>query len=211
MRCLNNKWNKIFSVAKKLFLKYWYENVSVDKIVKKSWVAKGTFYLYYKSKKELYSIINEDVEKCKNKFTKILLNDIDNSKERIMLKFLISIKYLLLINDYEIGIDDEENFTIDFVCDNKIEQISEMVKDMILNIFPQIEKELLMTITRFVMMFINFYKFKENYKTEEEFFREALRIAYIFYLWISNIKKEEIDNLNFKKLYNKVNNINFNF
>ena len=57
MKEKKNKGNKIFKEAEKLFEKYGYRKVSVDDIVRKAGVAKGTFYLYFKSKDELYNKI----------------------------------------------------------------------------------------------------------------------------------------------------------
>ena len=40
-----------------LFSKNWFKKVSIDKIVEKAWIAKWTFYLYFKNKDELYEEI----------------------------------------------------------------------------------------------------------------------------------------------------------
>lgn len=54
----------IFKNAIKLFEKYWPNKVSIDMIVQKSKVWKGTFYKYFENKEFLYKIILE--QKIKN-------------------------------------------------------------------------------------------------------------------------------------------------
>ena len=45
--------NEILDAAQELFLTQGYEKTSVDNIIKKVGVAKGTFYYYFKSKEDL--------------------------------------------------------------------------------------------------------------------------------------------------------------
>ena len=45
---------KIIQVATKVFASDGYENASVDMIVEKAGVAKGTFYYYFKTKDDLF-------------------------------------------------------------------------------------------------------------------------------------------------------------
>ena len=49
-----NKKLKIIQVATKIFASDGYENASVDAIVEKAGVAKGTFYYYFKTKDDLF-------------------------------------------------------------------------------------------------------------------------------------------------------------
>lgn len=51
-----NKKLKIIQVATKIFASDGYENASVDAIVEKAGVAKGTFYYYFKTKDDLFLI-----------------------------------------------------------------------------------------------------------------------------------------------------------
>ena len=50
----------LLKAAEKLFTKYGYRKVSIDEIVIAAGVAKGTFYLYFKNKDELYTQIIEN-------------------------------------------------------------------------------------------------------------------------------------------------------
>jgi AcrR family transcriptional regulator len=55
------KTNKnIFEAAKKLFIEHGIDNVSVDSIVEAAGVSKGTFYIHFKSKDTLASLLIND-------------------------------------------------------------------------------------------------------------------------------------------------------
>lgn len=66
-----NKRHRIQNAAVQLFQEQGVESTSVNEIVKRANVAKGTFYVYYKDKKELISQILTKQHGC-------LLNDILN-------------------------------------------------------------------------------------------------------------------------------------
>jgi len=52
--------NRIFQAASDLFLREDFERVTVDAIVEKAGVSKGTFYLYFESKDELIASLLSD-------------------------------------------------------------------------------------------------------------------------------------------------------
>ena len=52
--------NNIFEAAKRLFLEYGIDNVSVDSIVEEAGVSKGAFYVHFESKDALASLIIKD-------------------------------------------------------------------------------------------------------------------------------------------------------
>lgn len=55
--------NDIIDAAEQLFFTYGFENVSMDQIARESELAKGTLYLYFKSREDLhYSIVNRVLE-----------------------------------------------------------------------------------------------------------------------------------------------------
>lgn len=55
--------NNLIAVAERLFTKHGYDSVSVDRIVETAGLAKGTFYVHFKSKDELLiSLISDYVE-----------------------------------------------------------------------------------------------------------------------------------------------------
>jgi AcrR family transcriptional regulator len=55
-----NKKNIILLSAAKVFAKYGFEKATIDDIIKKAKIAKGTVYYYFKSKEEIFNaIVNE--------------------------------------------------------------------------------------------------------------------------------------------------------
>lgn len=62
----------IASAAKELFSTYGFKAVSMDKIAEKSGVAKGTLYLYFKDKEELFHyLLEEFIEEIRDIFREI--------------------------------------------------------------------------------------------------------------------------------------------
>lgn len=88
-----NKGDMIYNSWLKLFWKYWVKKVSVDMIVKDVWIAKGTFYLYYKNKEELYETIIDDILGCWWEFMQNLASRIDNVKERFYMYMVGSLGF----------------------------------------------------------------------------------------------------------------------
>ncbi len=83
----------IIESATDLFWKYWVKKVSVDMIVERAWVAKGTFYLYFKTKIELYKrIIDSNFEEAE-KIMKVLFQEFPDVKERLVNFLVWSIIY----------------------------------------------------------------------------------------------------------------------
>ena len=55
--------SSIIDAAQRLFYKYGFNNVSMDQIAREAELAKGTLYLYFKSREDLhYSIVNRVLE-----------------------------------------------------------------------------------------------------------------------------------------------------
>ena len=79
-----DKHKKIIATAEKLFFENNYEEVSMSKIAKEAGIAKGTLYLYFSSKKDLYfsvvvkaldiieDVIRKNVSKAKNGLEKVV-------------------------------------------------------------------------------------------------------------------------------------------
>lgn len=57
---------EILHAAEKLFKQYGYEKTPIDSIIKEAGIAKGTFYYYFKSKKD---ILDAMVEQARSKLT----------------------------------------------------------------------------------------------------------------------------------------------
>lgn len=84
--------NKVFETAVKLIKEKGYDNVTISEICKKAGVAKGTFYVHYKSKEDIvkesyYSDMSQFVlEQYKN----LILQDKNMGIKNKIEKFLIS-------------------------------------------------------------------------------------------------------------------------
>ncbi len=60
-----NRKQELIKLAYELFIKEGYDNVSVDEIIAKANIAKGTFYYYFKSKDEMLDQVVGDMTKRK--------------------------------------------------------------------------------------------------------------------------------------------------
>jgi len=90
---MENKEDLLISSAIKLFWMYWPKKTSIDEIVKNAWVAKGTFYLYFKNKEEIFKkIIDVEFGKSEIMMWKLFENFPD-IKERFVSYLVWSISY----------------------------------------------------------------------------------------------------------------------
>lgn len=100
--------NELLDIALELFLLKGYNATSVEDIIKGAKIAKGTFYHYFKSKKELLdALVNRVVENGRAVYKSILESTEINSIEKILMavraidqwkrtdKSLFMMKYLL--------------------------------------------------------------------------------------------------------------------
>ena len=66
----------ILSAARKMFFEKGFKNVTVDNIAKKAELSKGSIYLYFNSKEEIYThILLSDIEKFNKKSSHLFLQD----------------------------------------------------------------------------------------------------------------------------------------
>jgi AcrR family transcriptional regulator len=77
---------EIIEVAEKLFASEGYSKTSVETIISKAEIAKGTFYYYFKSKKELLSaIVNQTLSSLAEYFDAIANMDNISAAEKLKL------------------------------------------------------------------------------------------------------------------------------
>lgn len=88
------KQEKIFTTAESLFEKRGYKGVSIDDIVKKAGIAKGTFYLYYSSKDELFGHILLSYKKYADEKIKCIECNDPDVKHRLKKAFLGRLKFI---------------------------------------------------------------------------------------------------------------------
>ena len=112
----------IIQVSKELFATKGYHSTSVSDIINKAGIARGTFYLYFDSKRAVFeNIINSALIKIKNSVKPIDLNAVD--KEDILKQLRINLSHIItpLFNDKllaSIFVTQAEN--LDFEANLKI-------------------------------------------------------------------------------------------
>lgn len=79
----------ILQAAEKLFNKYGYKKVSIDEIVKNASIAKGTFYLYFKNKEEVYTKIIDKYFEKKAAYTAHALSDIKKGEKEKLFEAMV--------------------------------------------------------------------------------------------------------------------------
>ncbi|MFT3983268.1 MAG: TetR/AcrR family transcriptional regulator [Lachnospiraceae bacterium] len=85
----NERQNEILDTAQRLFAEKGYEKCTVNDILNKVGIAKGTFYHYFNSKEEvLDGMINRAAKQIFERTQKAALNPLHSSQEKLMHIFL---------------------------------------------------------------------------------------------------------------------------
>jgi AcrR family transcriptional regulator len=130
-----NRKNAILKAARKLFFDKGFKNVTVESIAKKAELSKGSVYLYFKSKEDIYTqILLSDIDK----FHKVMANIIregqsssatlmslanlyadffmnDRELFRIMMNYMLNIDHMNLPEEIDHLIVKATNKTIDII------------------------------------------------------------------------------------------------
>ena len=78
--------NAILNAARKLFFEKGFRHVTVDNIARKAEFSKGSVYLYFSSKEEIYTqILLSDIDKFNRKSSHVIRNE--KSAEELLLDF----------------------------------------------------------------------------------------------------------------------------
>ena len=130
--------SSILKAARKLFFDRGFKNVTVDNIAAKAEVSKGSVYLYFKSKEEIYTqiLINDSIatfEDFKNKFSaretpaaQLLLEFADNYINyflnenelfRILMTFMLHADDMILTDEQNAQLLQTTNDNIKFVSE----------------------------------------------------------------------------------------------
>ncbi len=81
-----NRKNAILKAARKLFLEKGFKTVTVESIARKAELSKGSIYLYYNSKEEIYTqILLSDIDKFHNHIADLLQNPSNASEALVRL------------------------------------------------------------------------------------------------------------------------------
>lgn len=135
----NLKREKILSAAYELFSKKGIQKTAVDEVVKRAEIAKGTFYLYFKSKYDLLDMVI--IEKSEQ-LIKTLINKL---KEKNNTELLTPVEQLLFFTDLVLGAIEEHKNIFYIISEKKtlflntlISNSENMGTDYIIEIFKQI-------------------------------------------------------------------------
>ncbi len=133
-----NRRSAILKAARKLFFDRGFKSVTVDNIAAKAEVSKGSVYLYFKSKEEIYTqiLINDNIvafEDLKNKFSakeapaaELLLEYADNYINyflndnelfRILMTFMLHADDMILTDEQNSQLLQTTNDNIHFVSE----------------------------------------------------------------------------------------------
>ncbi|MBD3311763.1 MAG: TetR family transcriptional regulator [Candidatus Magasanikbacteria bacterium] len=133
MQKINKRREIIKKAALNLFSKYGYKKVTIDEIVEKAGVAKGTFYLHFKDKDMLYVEICDSL--CdKTKLAKQLRKLIErekNSKLRLYKNLLGTIFYLNdrpIVREMYLG---NKNFFSESVSKSEVDKYKKKILNML--------------------------------------------------------------------------------
>lgn len=86
--------NDILNAAEKLFRKNGYQNTVVSDIVKEANIAQGTFYIYFKSKEDVFVAVLDTIsDKLLNQILKVKQRDDLNAIEKMNLTTEVEINY----------------------------------------------------------------------------------------------------------------------
>jgi len=185
----------------KLFSKYWIKRTSIDQIVEDASIAKGTFYLYFKNKEELYEKIILDKfiswEKCLNK----TLSDIDDIKIKIITKMMISLQFFErddIMRNILFGNRDYETPKI-----NK-SFIEKLHLNLLKPIFENNDNLDYNLISKIMWFYVYLINMKTQFDNGEEYNKFSLEFAWIIVNWIFSDYKELLKNYKEKKLLNTI-------
>ncbi len=133
-----NRRSAILKAARKLFFDRGFKSVTVDNIAAKAEVSKGSVYLYFKSKEEIYTqiLINDNIaafEDLKNKFSakeapasELLLTFADNYIDyflndnelfRILMTFMLHADHMILTDEQNDQLLQSTNDNIMFIAE----------------------------------------------------------------------------------------------
>lgn len=200
-----DKKEKIISSAYKLFSKYWYKNTSVDLIVKKTSIAKGTFYLYFDSKDDLYFYIIDYIIKKAEDHMEYLANNISDIKIRLVNKL---IGWLYFVDSNPIILNLIFNNSSYYSPKINYEYVKKRHIDIITKIiswdeyFLSKDENFNDFISKLFWFFPSILKHRSHFESEKDFYDFCLSKACIIVEWLmwDYLKlKNKIDIKNIKK------------
>jgi len=199
----------IYNSGVKLFWKFWVKRVSIDMIVKDAWVAKGTFYLYFKNKEKLYEKIIDDILDEGKVVMIYLEKNISDVKERFLIHMIWGLEFFknnqIVIN----LIRHNEDFFIwkinhDFLYSNHIELMKILLWNDINN------QEFINIIANVKWFFINVLNHQSCFTSEKEYKNFILTLAWVIVNGLFSDYKTLINGRSYDEISGDFKNLNIN-
>lgn len=112
--------NELIDTAEALFIEKGYDNTTVEEIVRKTEVAKGTFYHYFKSKNEILdAMLNRYIEEINESMSNIASKEGINAVEKIVRVFRFFGEYRNNRERFIGYIHEERNAHLHLMIENK--------------------------------------------------------------------------------------------
>jgi len=198
-----NKRDVIFLKAEELFQRYGYKKVSVDDIVAKAGVAKGTFYLYFKSKDELYNqIILSYYEEAKKLTEEVIKKDVSGDIKLLFYKDFMYGFFYFKDNKIlkELMVENPGYYSETVHIEKIIELDIEMVKTMYAGEIKFLRQDIpLEVMARMINgLLITLLRYEKNFSPDDflEFTGQAVRILGDGLLFEKEWNNEKLQEIN---------------
>lgn len=182
----NNKADVIKLSAEKLFWKYGYKKVSIDSIVKEAWVAKWTFYLYFKNKDELYlDIFKDKIEEWRHHM-KFLAENIEALRDRLIAHMIWSLIFVWRDEIIKNMVKFNDDYLSESVNPKSLEDLHiELIKTLFDKNAKEVWEEIIEMYWDIKILFMNILDQRKFFEWDDEkFFLYAKNIATIMVDWI---------------------------
>lgn len=181
----------------KLFWNYWVKKTSIDEIAKEAWVGKGTFYLYFKNKEDLYKRIIDSNFEYARKGMQDLFDRFPEIEERLVNYLVGSIFYFKkndIIRNMVLG---EQNY---YIWNINIKYLEQWYMEMLDILLKDLDKKYLEKIDFLAKLMWNFKQVLllewKCLKTEKEFDEFILDYAKVLVNWFFSDYNKIAENLN---------------
>lgn len=145
---------ELLDIAYELFIAKGYENTSVDEIIAKAGIAKGTYYYYFESKeKMLEDVVNMMIDECVKRAEQVVASDLE--LEQKLVYTILALRVTPEEQSVEDTINAKENIVLhkkvnDRIIDEAVPILSKIVREAkekgIFNCDENIEERVRMTL-----------------------------------------------------------------
>lgn len=145
---------ELLDIAYELFITKGYENTSVDEIIAKAGIAKGTYYYYFESKEQmLEDVVNMMIDECVKRAEQVVASDLE--LEQKLVYTILALRVTPEEQSVEDTINAKENIVLhkkvnDRIIDEAVPILSKIVREAkekgIFNCDENIEERVRMTL-----------------------------------------------------------------